>query len=398
MAASITHAKVVNTAQVPDPTQAELNAQIALGNYPAGTVLADIALGSDFNAAHTISGVVQSPASSVAGQVPMFGASSDLLETASFLAGFNVAAPNATVPVASFTAYDTGYTSIDVAIVPKGFGGFALSVSDGIDSNKRGARAIDLQCKRGAPTHVASGTFSIAAGSYNTASGSYTIAIGSANIASSVSAISIGYGNTAGGISAIAIGTGNNITDQYSYGIGTYNTISVRGCVALGYQNNSAGTYCYSLGYKCTSTAAGTYTFLAGLFVKSSANSAFVIGKGVSSGSPLNNTVATSLWLGVNSTVPSLAIWNAGGSGKYGKVSIGSNAAPSDSCLFEVVSTTMGMRPPKMTTVQKAAIATPSEGLLVHDTTQKVPNVYITAWEQIALDTKYRNQFLLMGA
>ena len=41
------------TVTVPDPTQADLNAQIALGNFPPGTTLDMIALGSDFNAEHS---------------------------------------------------------------------------------------------------------------------------------------------------------------------------------------------------------------------------------------------------------------------------------------------------------------------------------------------------------
>jgi len=48
--ATITHAKVNNIA---DPTQAELDAQIALGNYPPGTLLADITLPSDWDSNHT---------------------------------------------------------------------------------------------------------------------------------------------------------------------------------------------------------------------------------------------------------------------------------------------------------------------------------------------------------
>ena len=47
---AITHLK---TDTIPDWTQAELDAQIALGNYPPGTLLADIVLPSDWNAAHT---------------------------------------------------------------------------------------------------------------------------------------------------------------------------------------------------------------------------------------------------------------------------------------------------------------------------------------------------------
>ena len=55
MAVTIKHAKTDNIA---DWTQADLDAQIALGNYPAGTVLADIVLPSDWNNDHTLSGTI----------------------------------------------------------------------------------------------------------------------------------------------------------------------------------------------------------------------------------------------------------------------------------------------------------------------------------------------------
>jgi hypothetical protein len=45
----IRHAKTVT---IPDPTQADLDAQIALGNYPPGTLLADISLTTDWNDDH----------------------------------------------------------------------------------------------------------------------------------------------------------------------------------------------------------------------------------------------------------------------------------------------------------------------------------------------------------
>lgn len=47
----VTHAKTVT---IPDPTQDDLDAQIALGNYPPGTLLADIALTADWNAGHAV--------------------------------------------------------------------------------------------------------------------------------------------------------------------------------------------------------------------------------------------------------------------------------------------------------------------------------------------------------
>lgn len=53
MSLSITHAKTNNIA---DWTQADLNAQIGLGNYPPGTLLADIPLPSDWNHTHTVTG------------------------------------------------------------------------------------------------------------------------------------------------------------------------------------------------------------------------------------------------------------------------------------------------------------------------------------------------------
>ena len=55
MAITIKHAK---TDTISDWTQADLDAQIALGNFPPGTVLADIVLPSDWNNSHTLSGTV----------------------------------------------------------------------------------------------------------------------------------------------------------------------------------------------------------------------------------------------------------------------------------------------------------------------------------------------------
>jgi hypothetical protein len=57
MAAIITHAKVN---QIPDFTQADLDAAIGNGQYPVGTTLADITLASDWNSDHIITGVVES--------------------------------------------------------------------------------------------------------------------------------------------------------------------------------------------------------------------------------------------------------------------------------------------------------------------------------------------------
>jgi hypothetical protein len=53
------------------------------------------------------------------------------------------------------------------------------------------------------------------------------------------------------------------------------------------------------------------------------------------------------------------------------------------SALFQLSSTTKGFLPPRMTTTQKNAIATPAAGLVVYDTTLNKLCVYTTAWETI---------------
>jgi len=55
MAITIKHAK---TDTITDWTQADLDAQIALGNFPPGTLLANIVLPSDWNNDHTVSGTI----------------------------------------------------------------------------------------------------------------------------------------------------------------------------------------------------------------------------------------------------------------------------------------------------------------------------------------------------
>ena len=56
---------------------------------------------------------------------------------------------------------------------------------------------------------------------------------------------------------------------------------------------------------------------------------------------------------------------------------------PDASAQLEVTSTTKGFLPPRMTTAQKLAIATPAAGLMVYDTDLNKLCVYTTAWETI---------------
>ena len=53
------------------------------------------------------------------------------------------------------------------------------------------------------------------------------------------------------------------------------------------------------------------------------------------------------------------------------------------SAILQADSTSKGLLPPRMTTIQKNAIATPAAGLIVYDTTLNKLCVYTTAWETI---------------
>jgi hypothetical protein len=59
------------------------------------------------------------------------------------------------------------------------------------------------------------------------------------------------------------------------------------------------------------------------------------------------------------------------------------NTAQNASSVLDVQSTTKGFLPPRMTTTQKNAIASPAAGLVVYDTTLAKLCVYTTTWETI---------------
>lgn len=64
--------------------------------------------------------------------------------------------------------------------------------------------------------------------------------------------------------------------------------------------------------------------------------------------------------------------------------SIGTSSAANSKAVLDLVSTTKGFLPPRMTEVQRDAIATPPQGLIVFNTTTQTLNQYNgTAWEEI---------------
>ena len=68
--------------------------------------------------------------------------------------------------------------------------------------------------------------------------------------------------------------------------------------------------------------------------------------------------------------------------GNTGIVGI-NNVTPNASAQLDVTSTTRGFLPPRMTTAEKNAIASPAAGLVIFDTTLAKLCVYTTAWETI---------------
>ena len=62
---------------------------------------------------------------------------------------------------------------------------------------------------------------------------------------------------------------------------------------------------------------------------------------------------------------------------------IGIGGTPNANAILDVTSTTKAFMPPRMTTAQKSAIATPTAGMVVYDSTLNKLCVYTTAWETI---------------
>jgi hypothetical protein len=65
-----------------------------------------------------------------------------------------------------------------------------------------------------------------------------------------------------------------------------------------------------------------------------------------------------------------------------GGVNIGGTADAAASSLLEITSTTKGFLPPRMTTAQRDAIATPATGLSVYNSSLATNDVYTSAWYQ----------------
>jgi len=164
----------------------------------------------------------------------------------------STAAPNATIPVASFTATNAA-TNVDAAIRPKGTGAILVSIPDATvaGGNKRGSNAVDLQFSRNNAAQVASGTNSvIAGGTANTASGTSAAVIG-------------GTGNTSQGFYAFSGGHLSSATANGSFAYGYSATASSVAAISLGQDNVASGENSSVLGGR-NNTSSGNFAVVIG--------------------------------------------------------------------------------------------------------------------------------------
>lgn len=81
-----------------------------------------------------------------------------------------------------------------------------------------------------------------------------------------------------------------------------------------------------------------------------------------------------------------------------GSVGIGANTSINASAIVDITSTTKGFLPPRMTTTQRDAIASPAIGLVIYNTTTLAPNVYNgTSWGAMGGDNIYTADGMLTG-
>jgi hypothetical protein len=173
----------------------------------------------------------------------------------------STAAPNASVPVVSFTATNAA-ANVDAAIVAKGTGATTAQVADNTTTggDKRGTRATDWQKVRSNSPEVASGPMStIGGGERNKATQNYaTIAGGYAGLASGqYAAIAGGASNTASASNTF-IGSGDTNTASALYAAvigGTVATASGTSSLAHGTSVTANGDYSVAFGQQVTANS-----------------------------------------------------------------------------------------------------------------------------------------------
>lgn len=102
----------------------------------------------------------------------------------------------------------------------------------------------------------------------------------------------------------------------------------------------------------------------------------------------------TNAGTGCSTTVGTMATQNANAVSISGGTAVGltsiaiGTATPNANAVLDVTSTTKAFMPPRMTTTQKGAIASPAEGMTVYDVTLHKLSVYTgSVWETVTSTT-----------
>ena len=139
----------------------------------------------------------------------------------------------------------------------------------------------------------ATGIESVAIGSEADASGNYSVSIGRTAEAAGVSSIAAGQSAFANNVNAVALGYATRATGSESSAIGSSARATDQGAVALGFSLNSDGL------------------------------NSVTVGSGVGANARMTNNQANSMYIGVNSTEPTVILNNLiGGAGTFSDVGI----------------------------------------------------------------------------
>lgn len=143
--------------------------------------------------------------------------------------------------------------------------------------------------------------------------GSNSTAFGNNCTASGINAFAQGSTCTASGQQTFIIGNLNTGSGSSAFGGGQSSDANGSRSFCFGFDSLTSATDAIAIGHEAVGSSTDAMAF--GEFVEASAANSFVIGEGVSSGSKLTNSTASSLIIGFGGTVESLRVAGTGATG-----------------------------------------------------------------------------------
>ncbi|HEX8549358.1 MAG TPA: hypothetical protein VF691_20520 [Cytophagaceae bacterium] len=165
--------------------------------------------------------------------------------------------------------------------------------------------------------------YSFAFGGYSKATNYISLALGSYSEASGTYSTAIGGSSKAMGSQSTAIGIFASASSFRSTSIGSNLTNDGDSSTVIGVAAESHSAYSILIGANLNAFYGSDFSVLVGNFLYSTQARGIVIGGGISPESPLINNIGNSIYLGTNSTVPSLFIGGGNGlPGTYGNIGV----------------------------------------------------------------------------